>query len=228
MLSLFSIVISTLIIDHVFFFNDTPTTEIYTYCHTLSLLAALPIGEEVRFRTQSLLYAAGWARRAQRSGSADDQGVPVRHGLQRFRDRVGIDPQSVARNDDQGVRAGRAVEGRRRGAFRGALSRLPIRRTAAWRHGGRGRSRGDAVVRCAEFARDHAVPDEPARRGSADERAVAGQHETTARAFDPCGRAARSPCEEGRRGDRLAQGGLTAGRASAVWRSSGHPAWRDP
>src|SRR3546814_3074222 len=26
-----------------FFFNDTPTTEIYTYCHTLSLHDALPI-----------------------------------------------------------------------------------------------------------------------------------------------------------------------------------------
>src|SRR3546814_15292068 len=28
----------------VFFFNAPPTTEIYTYCHTLSLHAALPIG----------------------------------------------------------------------------------------------------------------------------------------------------------------------------------------
>src|SRR3546814_15471406 len=27
----------------VFFFNDTATTEIYTYCHTLSLHDALPI-----------------------------------------------------------------------------------------------------------------------------------------------------------------------------------------
>src|SRR3546814_16822357 len=26
-----------------FYFNDTATTEIYTYCHTLSLLDALPI-----------------------------------------------------------------------------------------------------------------------------------------------------------------------------------------
>src|SRR3546814_11254612 len=28
---------------HVFFFNDTAPTEIYTYCHTLSLHDALPI-----------------------------------------------------------------------------------------------------------------------------------------------------------------------------------------
>src|SRR3546814_17278799 len=28
---------------YIFFFNDTATTEIYTYCHTLSLHDALPI-----------------------------------------------------------------------------------------------------------------------------------------------------------------------------------------
>src|SRR3546814_9054397 len=31
----------------VFLFNDTATTEIYTYCHTLSLHDALPISEPV-------------------------------------------------------------------------------------------------------------------------------------------------------------------------------------
>src|SRR3546814_17308432 len=30
-----------------FFFNDTATTEIYTYCHTLSLHDALPIFQQV-------------------------------------------------------------------------------------------------------------------------------------------------------------------------------------
>src|SRR3546814_9175634 len=34
----------------VFFFNDTATTEIYTYCHTLSLHYALPISELRRVR----------------------------------------------------------------------------------------------------------------------------------------------------------------------------------
>src|SRR3546814_18216817 len=29
--------------SYVFYFNDTATTEIYTYCHTLSLHVALPI-----------------------------------------------------------------------------------------------------------------------------------------------------------------------------------------
>src|SRR3546814_12664017 len=32
----------------IFFFNDTATTEIYTYCHTLSLHDALPILRELR------------------------------------------------------------------------------------------------------------------------------------------------------------------------------------
>ena len=42
-------------------------------------------------------------------------------------------------------------------------------------HGGMAAGRrphGDAAVRCAEFARNYAVPDEPARRRSADGRAV--------------------------------------------------------
>src|SRR3546814_14079877 len=38
----------------VFFFTDTATTEIYTYCHTLSLHDALPILAEVSTRTGTL------------------------------------------------------------------------------------------------------------------------------------------------------------------------------
>src|SRR3546814_15869655 len=33
-----------------FFFNDTATTEIYTYCHTLSLHDALPIFQDLARR----------------------------------------------------------------------------------------------------------------------------------------------------------------------------------
>src|SRR3546814_20098026 len=36
-----------------FFFNDTATTEIYTYCHTLSLHDALPICRRLWFFTPS-------------------------------------------------------------------------------------------------------------------------------------------------------------------------------
>src|SRR3546814_11110350 len=39
-----------------FFFNDTATTEIYTYCHPLSLYGALPI--EVRHRVLAHVLAA--------------------------------------------------------------------------------------------------------------------------------------------------------------------------
>src|SRR3546814_11902853 len=37
-----------------FFFNDTATTEIYTYCHTLSLHDALPIFNPFQLRTMGL------------------------------------------------------------------------------------------------------------------------------------------------------------------------------
>src|SRR3546814_11439100 len=43
MMCFVSIFLSVLVSLHVCFFNDTATTEIYTYCHTLSLHDALPI-----------------------------------------------------------------------------------------------------------------------------------------------------------------------------------------
>jgi aspartyl-tRNA synthetase len=49
--------------------------------------------EEDRFRAQPVLDAAGRAGGAEDAGSADDQGLSVRHGLQRLRDRLGLDPQ---------------------------------------------------------------------------------------------------------------------------------------
>src|SRR3546814_5307611 len=54
---------------HVFFFNDTAPTEIYTYGHTLSLHAALPILAGAHERLQPLL--------------------DVRHDHQRIDDRIG-------------------------------------------------------------------------------------------------------------------------------------------
>ena len=49
-----------------------------------------------------------------------------------------------------------------RGAVRRALPRVPVRRAAAWRHGGRHRPHRHAAGRRQEPARDHDVPDEPA------------------------------------------------------------------
>src|SRR3546814_14574237 len=40
------------------FFNDTATTEIYTYCHTLSLHDALPIYLVLRLERDALLGVA--------------------------------------------------------------------------------------------------------------------------------------------------------------------------
>src|SRR3546814_12255460 len=45
-----------------FFFNDTATTEIDTYCHTLSLHDALPILAEVSGAARELKVAIGEAR----------------------------------------------------------------------------------------------------------------------------------------------------------------------
>src|SRR3546814_11379458 len=56
-----------------FFFNDTATTEIYTYCHTLSLHDALPIWCSLPRRQR-----AGSAGNASTSPAASEQ--PTRLG----------------------------------------------------------------------------------------------------------------------------------------------------
>ena len=110
--------------------------------------------EEDRFRAQPVLDAAGRHRGAERPGPAVDQGVPVRHGLQRLRDRLRRHPQPSAGNDGQGLRDGRLDPRDGRGAFRRPLPRLPVRRAAAWRHGGRHRPRRHAARRREEPARE--------------------------------------------------------------------------
>src|SRR3546814_5502080 len=47
----------------IFFFHDTPTTEIYTYLHTLSLHDARPISKRLASKTQvaRLLYEYGYS-----------------------------------------------------------------------------------------------------------------------------------------------------------------------
>ena len=88
-------------------------------------------------------------------------------------------------SDGEGVRdRGLWREGRRR-AFRRHVSRVPVRRPAAWRHGGRCRPHRDAALRHHEPARDLAVPDEPAGRGPADGRAVGGRDQAAPRSPHP-------------------------------------------
>ncbi len=70
------------------------------------------------------------------AGPADDQGLPVRHRLQRHRAVLGRHPQPPARHHVQGVRDRRLRRGRGRAALRRHVQRLPAtarRRTAARR-----------------------------------------------------------------------------------------------
>ena len=67
----------------------------------------------------------------------------------------------------------------------GGMLRASARRAAARRHRARYRPHRHAAVRRGEPARGRAVPDEPARRGPADGRAVRGQREAAARAAHP-------------------------------------------
>src|SRR3546814_7901165 len=66
-----------------FFFNDTATTEIYTYLHTLSLHDALPIYRRLQARDPA-------ARSGDRKGDAALRAYPARtlQGLQRSRLRL--------------------------------------------------------------------------------------------------------------------------------------------
>ena len=94
---------------------------------------------------QSVLDAAGRPRRAQHAGPADDQGLPVRHRLQRRRAVERRDPEPpagchAARVRDRRVRAGRGGAALWRHA-RG----VPLRRAAARRAGARHRPHRDAA-----------------------------------------------------------------------------------
>ncbi len=93
-------------------------------------------------------------------------------------------------DDGRGVRAlqalGREVVEER---FGGLLSRIPVRRAAARRHGGRYRAHGDAAHGHQDRARRGLVPDEPAGQRSSDGRAQRRLAEAARASFDPRGRA---------------------------------------
>ena len=63
--------------------------------------------------------------------------------------------------------------------FGGMLAGVPLRRPAAWRHRARHRPHRHAALRRGEPPRGDAVPDEPARRGPADGRAVGGRRRSS-------------------------------------------------
>ena len=147
--------------------------------------------KKIDFSHNPFSMPQGGLEALQRPGPADHQGVPVRHHLQRLRDRLRRHPQPPARGDGEGVRdRGLWREGRGR-ALRRHVPRVPVRRAAAWRHGGRRRSHCHAAVRHHQPARNLAVPDEPARRRPADGRAFGGRAEAVARASHPAQSAAK-------------------------------------
>src|SRR3546814_12093376 len=74
-----------------FFLNDTATTEIYTYCHTLSLHDALPIYVELREVRRDAL---------RRRPPVPPDGRPRRPG-----DRVGHRGRAAALSPSQSARA---------------------------------------------------------------------------------------------------------------------------
>ena len=124
--------------------------------------------------------------RSERQGhAARPQGDPVRHRLQRHRAVVRRDPQPSPRRDEEGLRDRRLSGGGAGAEVRRHAARAFARRAAAWRHRARHRPHRDAAVRRGEPARGRAVPDEPARRGPADGRAVGGHAEAAARTAHP-------------------------------------------
>ena len=94
-------------------------------------------------------------------------------------------------------------------------ARALARRAAARRHRARHRPHRDAAVRRGEPARGRAVPDEPARRGPADGRAVGGHAEAAARAAHPAEFAGEDrSCHPGRASHARGAGPMSQRRAS--------------
>ena len=113
------------------------------------------------------------------------QGVPVRHRLQRHRAVIGRDPEPSTGRHAQGIRDRRLWRGGAGAEVWRHAARTVARRAAARWHRPRYRPHRDAALRRGEPARGRAVPDEPARRGFDDGRAVRGVAEAAPRAAYP-------------------------------------------
>ena len=109
--------------------------------------------KKVDFSHNPFSMPQGGLEALQTQDPLDHQGVPVRHRLQRLRDRLGRHPQPPARDDGEGVRDRRLWRGDRGRALRRHVPRLPVRRAAAWRHGGGHRPHRHAALRREEPAR---------------------------------------------------------------------------
>ena len=89
----------------------------------------------------------GGLARARDAGPADDQGLPVRHRVQRRRALERGHPQPSARHHVQGLRHRRLQPRGRRGALRRHAERVQVRRAAARRLGAGDRPHRDAAGR---------------------------------------------------------------------------------
>ena len=127
---------------------------------------------QARLQPQPVLDAAGRAGGAGDAGAARGARLPVRHRLQRRRAVVGRGAEPQAGDHVQGLRDRRPRPGVRRRALRRDAVGVPLRRAAARRDRAGGRPDRHAAGRRGEHPRGHHVPDEPARRGPDDGRAV--------------------------------------------------------
>ena len=98
---------------------------------------------------------------------------------------VRCDPQSSPRRDEEGVRDRRLRREHAGAEIRRHAARALARRAAARRHRAGHRPHRHAVVRRGEPARGRGIPDEPARRGFADGRAVGGFAQAITRIAHP-------------------------------------------
>ena len=100
-----------------------------------------------RVQPQPVLDAAGRTGGARGRRPADDQGVPVRHRLQRGRALQRRDPQPSPRHHVQGVRDRGLPPRGGRGPLRGNVERVQVRRAPARRLGPGHRPHRDAARR---------------------------------------------------------------------------------
>ena len=128
----------------------------------------------VAFSHNPFSMPTGWHGCAGNATAAGDQGISVRHRLQRPRTVERCHPQSQTRYYVQGVRDCRTFATGSRSQIRGHDPRLALRRSAPRRHRPRHRPHRHAVGRRTEHTGGHRLSDEPECAGSAHGRAERG------------------------------------------------------
>ncbi len=125
---------------------------------------------QIDFSHNPFSMPQGGMEALEHAGPADDQGVPVRHRLQRRGAVIRRDPQPSAGHHDPGVRDRGLYGGGCGGAVRRHAERVPLWRAAARRLGAGDRPDRDAAGRGAEHPRGDPVPAQPAGRRPDDGR----------------------------------------------------------